>query len=128
MQELGYSASHMEGLFQALDVATLVQRAEKEKLQRLYWLLRALQKISPSIVQAYLEALTPAGLASLCRLKEAEIADIGQFRKVSSKQFWRLFLQQFSAREIAVMCNRSQLVRIGPFLKHDYFSLAQQMA
>jgi len=128
MQELGYSASHMEGLFQALDVATLVQRAEKEKLQRLYWLLRALQKISPSIVQAYLEALTPAGLASLCRLKEAEIADIGQFRKVSSKQFWRLFLQQFSAREIAVMCNRSQLGEIGTFLQHEYFSLAQGYA
>ena len=125
MQELGYSATQIESLFQALDVAMLVQRAEKENLQRLYWLLRALQKISPSIAQAYLEALTPAGLASLCRLKEAEIADIGQFRKVSSKQFWRLFLQQFSAQEIAVMCNRSPLGEIGMFLQHEYFSLAQ---
>src|SRR6266496_3676354 len=70
MQELGYSATQIESLFQALDVAMLVQRAEKENLQRLYWLLRARQKISPSIAQAYLEALTPAGLASLCRLKE----------------------------------------------------------
>jgi hypothetical protein len=128
MQELGYSASQLESLFQALDVATLVQRAEKENLQRLYWLLRALKKISSSMAQAYLEALTPAGLASLCRLKEAEIADIGQFRKVSSKQFWRLFLQQFSAQEIAVMCNRSPLGEIGTFLQHEYFSLAQGYA
>jgi energy-coupling factor transporter ATP-binding protein EcfA2 len=128
MQELGYAASQMESLFQALDIATLVQRAEKENLQRLYWLLRALQKISPSLTKTYLEVLTPAGLASLCRLKEAEIADIGQFRKVASKQFWRLFLQQFSAQEIAVMCNRSPLGEIGTFLQHEYFSLAQGYA
>jgi len=128
MQELGYSTSQMESLFQALDVATLVQRAEKENLQRLYWLLRALQKISPSMTQAYLEALMPAGLASLCRLKTVEIAAIGQFRKVASKQFWQLFLQQFSAQEIAVMCNRSPLGEIGTFLQHEYFSLAQGYA
>ncbi|MFL5658182.1 MAG: TIR domain-containing protein [Ktedonobacteraceae bacterium] len=128
MQELGYSTTQMESLFQALDVAMLVQRVEKENLQRLYWLLRALQKISPSMAQTYLEALTPAGLASLCCLKEAEIADIGQFRKVSSKQFWRLFLQQFSAQEIAVMCNRSPLGEIGTFLQYEYFSLAQGYA
>lgn len=128
MQELGYSTTHIESLLQVLDVATLVQRVEKENLQRLYWLLRALRKISPSMAQAYLEALTPAGLASLCRLKEAAIADIGQFRKVSSKQYWRLFLQQFSAQEIAVMCNRSPLGELGTFIQHEYFSIAQGYA
>jgi hypothetical protein len=128
MQELGYTTEQMENLFQTTDSATLAQRAEKENLQRLYWFLRALQKISPSKAQAYLEALTPARLASLCRLKEAEIADIGQFRKISSKQFWRLFLQQFSAQEIAAIFNRSPLGQIGMFLQREYFSLTQGYA
>ena len=128
MQELGYSALKIESLFQSLDIATLVQRAEKESLLRLYWLLRALKKILPSLAHAYLEVLTPTGLASLCRLKEAKLSNINDFRKVSSKQFWRLFLQQFSAQEIAVMCNRSPLGEIGTFLQHAYFSLAQGYA
>jgi hypothetical protein len=124
MQELGYPASHIERFFETLDMSSLVQRTQKERLQRLYWLLRALYKISPSMAEAYLDALTPAGLASLCQLKEADIAEIGQFRKVSSRPFWRLFLRQFSAQEIAVICNRSPLGEIGTFLQYEYFALA----
>jgi energy-coupling factor transporter ATP-binding protein EcfA2 len=128
LQELGYPISYIERFFHSLDLAALVQRSQRESLQRLYWLLRTLSKISSPMAEAYLDALTPAGLASLCRLKEADIADIGQFRKISSKPFWRQFLRQFSAQEFAVICNRSPLGEIGTFLQYAYFSFTSGYA
>ena len=120
MQKFGYASAQMEGFVQALDIEQLVQRAEKENLQHLYWLLHALKKISSPMAEALLKVLTPAGLASLCRSKKARISDMGPFRKVSTDNFWRLFLRQFSAEEIADVFNRSPLGSIGTFLQYEY--------
>ena len=123
MQKFGCSTTQMEHFTQALDVGQLVQQAEKENIQHLYWLLHSLKKIAPVLADRFLEVLTPAGLASLCRVKQVNIAALGQFRKVTTTAFWRLFLRQFSTQEIATLCDRSPLGALGMFVKHTYFSI-----
>ena len=123
MQKFGCSTTQVEQFTQALDVGQLVQQAEKENVQHLYWLLHSLKKIAPVLADRFLEVLTPAGLASLCRVKKVSIAAIGQFRKVTTTAFWRLFLRQFSTQEIATLCDRSPLGALGMFVKHTYFSI-----
>ncbi len=109
----------------ALDKQHLVQRAARGNLQRLYWLLRALQKISPSSGAAFLDVLTPAGLAELCLAKQVKIGDIGQFRKVLAKPHWKLFLRQFTAGDLANICARSPLGTVGTFFQYEYHALPQ---
>jgi TIR domain len=123
MQKFGCSSTQVEHFTQALDVGLLVQQAKKENIQHLYWLLHSLKKVAPVLADRFLEVLTPAGLASLCRVKQVNIAAIGQFRKVTTTTFWRLFLRQFSTQEIATLCDRSPLGALGMFVKHTYFSI-----
>jgi hypothetical protein len=113
MQDFKCSSVQIKDFVEALDTKQLAERVQKENLQRLYWLLRVLQKTSPSTANRLLETLTPAGLASLCHSKGATISIFGQLGRVSTRRFWQLFLQQFSAQEIADICNRSSLRSIG---------------
>ena len=125
MQEFMYPSAQIKDFVEALDTEQLAERVQKENLQRLYWLLRVLQNVSPSTANRLLETLTPAGLASLCRSKGATISIFGQLGKVSTRRFWQLFLQQFSAQEIADICNRSSLRSIGAILQYRYTFFGQ---
>jgi GTPase SAR1 family protein len=120
MQESGFSPVLLEELVGSLDVEQLLRRAETENLQHLYWLLRAMQKISPDGAVAIVEKMTPAGLAALCSSKEAGLSDIQQFAKVVPKRFWWRFLQKFAPYDIAQICNRSALGTVGSFMLHEY--------
>jgi hypothetical protein len=133
MQELGYTHAQIKGFIDTLDIEQIVQKASNESLQHLYWFARTLQKTAPSTAKRFFEVLTPSALASLCHSKGATISILGQFVKVSTEQFRRLFLQQFSDQEIADICNRSSLGSIGssvqygfPFFERGYLLFQEQ--
>ncbi|MBV9705853.1 MAG: TIR domain-containing protein [Chloroflexi bacterium] len=104
----------------ASDIQQLIQRSTEKNLQRLFWLLRALKGISPNAAHRLLDSLAPAGLASLCRSREADVGMVQQFRKVSTQTFWRQFLREFSPQDVADLFQRSSLGEIGTLLEHGY--------
>ncbi|MBV9711940.1 MAG: hypothetical protein JO011_13630 [Ktedonobacteraceae bacterium] len=125
MRELGLQRMYIERFIEMVGIDWFVQKAEKENIQHLYWILHIFQQVSPGMANALLETLSPAGLAALCRTKETSIGMIGQFNKVSNKLFWQQFLGQFTAQDMAAIFNRSPLGAIGTFLKPRYFYFRQ---
>lgn len=121
MRELALPQAYREHFIELLGIEWLVQKAEKENLQHLYWILHSFQRVSPAMRNKLLEALSPAGLATLCLTKEASIGMVGQFNKVSNKLFRQQFLGQFTPEDMATIFNRSSLGAIGSFLKPRYF-------
>jgi hypothetical protein len=125
MRELELPQGYKERFIVLLGVEWLVQKAEKENLQHLYWILHSFQRVSPMMANKMLEALSPVGLAALCRTKEASIGMVGQFNKVSHKLFRQQFLGQFTPEDMATIFNRSALGAVGSFLKPRYFYFRQ---
>jgi hypothetical protein len=125
MRELALSQGYRERFIALLGVEWLVQKAEKENLQHLYWILRSFQRVSPLMANKMLEELSPASLAALCRTKEASIGMVGQFNKVSHQLFRQQFLGQFTPEDMATIFNRSDLGAVGSFLKPRYFYFRQ---
>ena len=125
MRELGQPQMYIERFIEMIGVAWFVQKAEKENIQHLFWLLHIFQRVSPTMANTLLEVLSPAGLAALCRAKEVSIGMVGQFNKVSNKLFWQQFLGQFTPQDMAAIFNRSPLGAIGTFLKPRYFYFRQ---
>ena len=125
MRELELSQEYRECFIAMIGSEWLVQKAETENLQHLYWILHSFQRVSPMVANKMLEALSPAGLATLCRTKEASIGMVGQFNKVSHKLFRQQFLGQFTPEDMATIFNRSELGAIGSFLKPRYFYFRQ---
>ena len=125
MEALEVPQRYRERFIERIGVEWFVRQAEKENLQHLYWILRTFQRISPTMANKLLEVLSPAGLATLCRTKEASIGMVGQFSKVSNKLFRQQFLGQFSPQDMAAIFNRSSLGTIGSFLKPRYFYFRQ---
>jgi TIR domain len=121
MRELKLPQPYVERLIVMIGVEWFVQRAEKENLQHLYWLLLVCKRVSPAMSNAVLEALSPGGLAALCLAKEVSISALEQFNKVSSKPFWKQFLGQFTPQDMAAIFKRSPLGAVGSFLKSRYF-------
>lgn len=115
----------IERFIEMVGVEWFMRQAEKENLQHLYWILNMFQRVSPTMANKLLEVLSPAGLATLCHTKEASIGMVGQFSKVSSRQFRQQFLGQFSPEDMATIFNRSSLGTIGSFLKPRYFYFRQ---
>ena len=125
MRELELSQEYRERFIVMIGVDWLAQKAETENLQHLYWVLHSCQRISPTMANKLLEALSPEGLAALCRTKEASISMVGQFSKVSHKLFRQQFLGQFTPEDMVAIFNRSELGAIGSFLKPRYFYFRQ---
>ncbi len=125
MRELELSQEYRERFIVMIGVDWLAQKAETENLQHLYWVLHSCQRISPLMANKLLEALSPEGLAALCRTKEASISMVGQFSKVSHKLFRQQFLGQFTPEDMVAIFNRSELGAIGSFLKPRYFYFRQ---
>ncbi len=127
LHELEYPLTLLMQFVEALDIGVewFVQKAEKENLQHLYWLLLMCKRVSPAMANAVLEALSPGGLAAICLAKEVSIGAIEQFNKVSSKPFWQQFLGQFTPKDMATIFERSPLGAIGSFLKPRYFYFRQ---
>ena len=67
-----------------------------------------------------LETITPAGLASLCRSQEATAQALTDFCRVSTKNFRRRFLRQFSAQDVAGIFERSHLRQVGSLIQYRY--------
>jgi len=125
MRELELPQVYIERFIAMIGVEWFVQKAEKENLQHLYWLLLMCKRVSPAMANAVLEALSPGGLAAICLAKEVSIGAIEQFNKVSSKPFWQQFLGQFTPKDMATIFERSPLGAIGSFLKPRYFYFRQ---
>jgi TIR domain len=125
MHELEVPQTSIEHFLQLIGVEWLVQKAEKENLQHLFWILRSFQRVSSMMANQLLEALSPAGLAALCCTKEASIEMVGQFNKVSPKLFWQQFLRQFTPEDMVAIFNRSSLGVVGRFLLPRYFYFRQ---
>lgn len=125
MRELNLSSQYIEHFIEMIGVEWFVQKAEKENIQHLFWLLRTFQRVAPALANALLEGLTPARLAEICRSKEVSIGMVGQFNKITNKQFWQQFLRHFSPQDMAVIFNRSPLSAIGSFLKPRYYYFRQ---
>jgi hypothetical protein len=125
MRELGLPAQYIERFVEAIGVEWFVQKAEKENLQHLYWMLNLFQRVAPALADALLDVLTAARLAEYCRTKEVSIGMVGQFSKVTSKPYWQQFLRQFSIQDMAAIFNRSPMGAIGSFLKPRYFYFRQ---
>jgi hypothetical protein len=122
MRELELPQMYIERFIEMIGVEWFVQKAEKENIQHLFWLLHTL---SPALASTLLEVLSPGGLAALCRTKEVSISMVAQFSKVTNKLFWQQFLGQFTPQDMAAIFNRSPLGAIGSFLKPRYFYFRQ---
>ena len=120
LRELGYPPTRLEVLVNAVDMQQLAHRAATQGLQHLYWLLRTFKGFAPRATDAVLETITPAGLASVCRMQAATIQTIDLFSRVSSRDFWRHFFQQFTQQDLAEIFDRSPLGQIGTFFQYKY--------
>lgn len=121
MHSCGATSGYVERFIEAIGTSQIVEKAERENLQHLYFFVRSLRRASPTSASKLLETLTPKRLALLCRAKEVPIAMIDQFHKVVDKEYWQRFLRQFSIKEMAGIFHHSPLGSIGSFLKPRYF-------
>ncbi len=125
MSKLELPQMYIEHFLEKIGVEWFVQKAEKENIQHLFWTLHIFQRVAPTMASVLLEALSPGGLAALCRTKEVSIGMVEQFNKVTNKLFWQQFLRQFTPQDMATIFNRSALGAIGTFLKPRYFYFRQ---
>lgn len=118
LQELEYPPDQLQLLVESIDMEQLAQRVATQSLQKLYWLIRGIIKISPKAVNQLLKAITPVGLASICRSQQMTVLEFQSLRHYLPKAFWRQFVNHFTDQDVADMAGRSSLSYTGSFFRY----------
>ena len=133
LRRLEYPADELRLFVETMDMEQLARRVETPSLQKLYWLIRSLNEISPLAVNRLLKAITPTGLVAICLSKRLSVHEYQNLANYLPKSFWLQCVKCFTDQDLADIAGRSSISRAGsfflyrfPYLKQSYMLFREQ--